>query len=76
MNTFVSKQVPLGFVNFSETKRNILNDIRARWGKFTEDDLAALVNNDDLVGQIAMRYNIERAKAQADVDAMMQGRQI
>lgn len=76
MNTFDSKQVPLGFVNFSETRRGILKDIRATWGKFSEDELTALVSNDDLVGQIATRYNIDRAKAQADVDAVMQGRQI
>jgi hypothetical protein len=76
MNTFDSKRGPLGFVNFSESKRGILKDIRAKWGKFSEDDLAALVSNDDLVSQIATRYKIDRAQAKAAVDAMMQGRQI
>lgn len=76
MNAFDPKRPPLGFVNFSETKRGILNDIRAKWGKFSEDDLAGLVNNDDLVNQISVRYRIDRTKAQTDVDALMQGRQI
>lgn len=76
MNVFDPEQPPLGFVNFSETKRGILNDIRAKWEKFSEDDLAGLVNNDDLVNQISVRYRINRTKAQTDVDALMRGRQI
>jgi hypothetical protein len=64
------------FAAFSETKKSILNDIRAKWGKFSEDDLGRIRSNDDLVTEIASRYSIDRAKAQSDVDAMMQGRQI
>ncbi|MGV3635045.1 MAG: hypothetical protein ACO1NY_11915 [Pseudorhodoplanes sp.] len=64
------------FAAFSETKKSILNDIRSKWGKFSEDDLGRLRSNEDLVTEIASRYSIDRAKAQSDVDAMMQGRQI
>ena len=76
MNVFNPKQAPAGLANFSETKRGILNDIRAKWGKFSEDDLGRLRSNDDLVTEIASRYNIDRAQAQSDVDDMMRGRQI
>jgi hypothetical protein len=76
MNVFNPKQPSAGLANFSKTKRDILNDIRAKWGKFSEDDLGRLGSNDDLVTEIASRYNIDRALAQSDVDAMMRGRQI
>jgi len=76
MNVFNPKQPSAGLANFSKTKRDILNDIRAKWGKFSEDDLGRLRNNDDLVNEIASRYSIDRALAQSDVDTMMRGRQI
>lgn len=64
------------FAAFSETKKSILNDIRGKWGKFSEDDLGRLRSNDDLVTEIAAKYSLDRAQAQRDVDAMMRGRQI
>ena len=76
MNVFSPKLAPTDHANFSETKRSIIGDIRAKWGKFSEDDLSRLRSNDDLVSEIAARYNIDRAQAQSDVDAVMRGRQI
>lgn len=62
--------------NFSAEKKLILNDIRAKWGKFSEDELGALRDNDDLVSQIAAKYSLEKAQASRDVDAVLKGRQI
>ena len=76
MNAFDPKLEPSDMANFSETKRSILGDIRTTWGKFSEDDLTRLRSNDELVTEIANRYNIDKAQAQRDVDAMMRGRQI
>jgi hypothetical protein len=76
MNNFDTRQSPKEFANFSETKRDILKDVRSRWGQFSEDDLGRLQSNDHLITEIAARYGIDRAKAQSDVDAMMHGRQI
>ena len=76
MNVFDLKLPPTDMANFSETKRSILGDIRTTWGKFSEDDLTRLRSNDELVTEIAARYNIDKAQAQRDVDAMMRGRQI
>jgi hypothetical protein len=76
MNVFSPKLASTDMANFSETKRSILSDIRSTWGKFSEDDLGRLSSNDDLVTEIASRYNIGRVQAQSDVDAMMRGRQI
>jgi uncharacterized protein YjbJ (UPF0337 family) len=76
MNVFSPKLAPTDMANFSDAKRSILGDIRTTWGKFSEDDLSRLRSNDDLVTEIAARYNIDKAQAQRDVDAMMRGRQI
>lgn len=76
MNNINPKRSPDALANFSEAKKDILNDIRAKWGKFSEDDLSRLRSNDDLVNEIAARYRIDRARAQSDVDVIMRGRQI
>jgi hypothetical protein len=54
----------------------VLKDIRAKWGKFSEEDLSALKSNDDLVTQLAAKYSLERVQAQRAVDALLKGRQV
>ena len=54
----------------------VLKDIRAKWGKFSEEDLSTLKSNDDLVTQLAAKYSLEKGQAQRAVDALMKGRQI
>jgi hypothetical protein len=60
----------------AENKQIVLREIRAKWGKFSEQDLSALKGNDDLVTQLAAKYSLEKGQAQRDVDALMKGRQI
>lgn len=62
--------------NTAETKKSLLKDISSKWGKFSEQELGALKNNDELVTQVVTKYNLDKAQAQRDVDAMMKGRQI
>ena len=58
--TISTSNVPLG-TNFNagqapsaaETKQIVIKEIRAKWGKFSEDDLSSLKNKDDLVTQRA-----------------------
>ena len=57
-------------------KKLLLQDIRVKWGKFTEQELGDLKSNDDLVTQLAARYGLEKDAAQRDVDAMLKGRNI
>jgi hypothetical protein len=57
-----------------ENRQNVLKGIRGKWGKFSEDDLAALRGRADLVTQLAAKYGIENAQAQQDVDAFLKGR--
>jgi hypothetical protein len=59
-----------------KNKQIVLKDIGAKWGKFSEQELGALKNKDDLVTQVVAKYSIDKAQAQRDVDAVMKGRQI
>jgi hypothetical protein len=58
------------------TRQIVLTEIRSKWGKFSDQDLSALEDNNDLVTQLAAKYGLEKAQAQRDVDALMKGRQI
>ena len=62
--------------NSGEAKQILLKDIGAKWGKFSEQELGALKNKDDLVTQVIAKYSIDKVQAQKDVDAVMKGRQI
>ena len=62
--------------NSPEAKQILLKDIGAKWGKFSEQELGALKNKDDLVTQVVAKYSIDKAQAQRDVDTVMKGRQI
>ena len=59
----------------AETKQIVIKEIRAKWGKFSEDDLSSLKNKDDLVTQRAAKYGLEKSLAKRDVDALTKGRQ-
>jgi hypothetical protein len=60
----------------ASTRQTVCNEIRSKWGKFSDQDLSALKDNDDLVTQRAAKYGLDKAQAQRDVDALMKGRQI
>ena len=76
MNTATPSTASAGTVNSTETKQILLKDIRAKWGKFSEQELGALKNNDELVTQVVSKYSLDKAQAQRDVEAVMKGRQI
>ena len=60
----------------AENKQAVLNDIRAKWDKFSEQDVSALKSKDDLVSQVSAKYDIRADQAQRDVDAVLKGRKI
>jgi len=76
MNTANQNIAPAKAGNTAENKQILLKDIGAKWGKFSEQELGALKNRDDLVDQVAAKYSLDKAQAQKDVDAVMKGRQI
>ena len=60
----------------NDTKQIVLKEIGAKWNKFSEQDLSALKNKDDLVTQVVAKYGLEKVQAQRDVDTLLKGRQI
>jgi hypothetical protein len=51
-------------------------EIQKKWSKFTYAEVSALKSNDDLVAQVQTKYALDRARAQKDVDAFANGRQL
>jgi hypothetical protein len=60
----------------ARTKKVLLQDIRVKWGKFSEQELNDLAGNDDLVTQLVAKYGLTREVAQRDADAVRNGRNI
>jgi hypothetical protein len=60
----------------AEIRQIVLREIGAKWSKFSEQDLSALKNKDDVVTQVVAKYSLDKAQAQRDVDALMKGRYI
>jgi hypothetical protein len=52
------------------------DEIAAKWGKFTTQEIADLKDNKDLVAQVQSKYQLDNAQAQRDVDAFAKGRQL
>jgi hypothetical protein len=59
-----------------EAKLALRKEIGSKWGKFSESELNLLNSNADLVTHVATKYGLEKAKAQADVGTMMNGRHL
>jgi hypothetical protein len=60
----------------AEARQIVLKEVGAKGGKFSEQDLSALKDNDDLVTQVVANYSLEKGQAQRDVDALLNGRTI
>jgi hypothetical protein len=76
MNTVNPNAVSASIDNPADTRKILLKDIGAKWGKFSEQELGALKSRDDLVTQVVAKYSIDKAQAQRDVDSVMKDRQI
>ena len=72
-NTSATSEKPQ---NMDQNKQAVLNDIRAKWSKFSEQDVSAFKGKADLVSQVAVKYGLEQVQAQREVDAVLKGRQI
>ena len=59
-----------------ETRQIVLKEIGAKWNKFSEQELSAFKNKDEVVTQVVAKYGLDKAQAQRDVDALMKGRHI
>jgi len=56
--------------------REMRREIEQKWGRFDADEIAAPKDNDDLVSRLQAKYELDKAKAQSDVDAFASGRQL
>jgi hypothetical protein len=52
----------------------LAKDIHAKWGKLTEADVANVKSHDALSALVAKAYNLDKAKADADVATWQAGR--
>ncbi|MGC1467021.1 MAG: hypothetical protein WA792_14960 [Pseudolabrys sp.] len=71
-----STPMPAKTGDAAESKKILLKDIGTKWSKFSETELGALKNKDDLISQVVAKYAIDKAQAQRDVDAVVKGRPI
>jgi uncharacterized protein YjbJ (UPF0337 family) len=57
-----------------ENRKITVSELRTKWGKFSEQELSALKDKDDLVSQVQSRYGLNKEQALRDVDALLKGR--
>jgi hypothetical protein len=60
----------------AETRQIVLKEIGSKWNKFSEQDLSALKNRDDVISGVVAKYGLEKTQAQRDVDTLLKGRHI
>lgn len=51
-------------------------EIQQKWGKFSDQEIGAIKDNDDLVAQVQAKYSLDKAQAKRDVDAFAKGRHL
>lgn len=57
-------------------RQDALNQIGAKWRRFSKQELSALTSNDDLIDRIVAKYGLEKDAAQSEVNALMDGRSL
>ncbi len=57
-----------------EGKQLLMKDIAGKWSKFSEAEIAALKNRDELVSGVQAKYNIDATQAGREVDGVLKGR--
>jgi uncharacterized protein YjbI with pentapeptide repeats len=63
-------------VRQADIRQTVRREVGARWDRFSEQELSALANRDDLVREVVSRYGVEKSEAQRDVDSVLKGRRI
>ena len=57
-----------------EGKQVLLKDIAGKWSKFSETEIAALKNRDELVTGVQSKYSLDATQAGREVDGVLNGR--
>jgi hypothetical protein len=56
-----------------ENRKIIVNELRRRQGKFSDEELSSPKGEDDLASRVQSRYGLNNEKALPDSDAPLQG---
>ena len=57
-----------------EGKQLLMKDIASKGSKFSETEIAALKNRDELVTGVQSKYSLEAGQAGREVDSVLKGR--
>ncbi len=57
-----------------EGKQLLMQDIASKWSKFSEAEIVALKNRDELVTGVQSKYSLDAAQAGREVDGVLKGR--
>ena len=57
-----------------EGKQLLMKDIASKWSKFSETEIAALKNRDELVTGVQSKYSLDAGQAGREVDGVLKGR--
>ena len=57
-----------------EGKQLLMKDIASKWSKFSETEIAALKNRDELVTGVQSKYSLDAGQAGREVDTVLKGR--
>ena len=57
-----------------EDKNLLMKDIAGKWSKFSETEIAALKNRDELVTGVQSKYSLDAGQAGREVDGLLKGR--
>lgn len=58
-----------------EGKQLLMKDIASKWPKFSETEIAALKNRDELVTGVQSKYSLDTTQAGREVDSVLKGRE-
>ena len=67
---------PISTEDAAAARATLLKDIGAKWGKFSQAEVADLKTKEQLVTMVAAQYGLDRGAASRDIDAVLKGRAI
>jgi hypothetical protein len=71
-----NQQSTFGPQRSAEAVQTLHDDIRGKWDKLSDLEVGSLTDGDDLVNQVVRLYSLDRASAQREVLALLDGRTV
>ena len=57
-----------------ESKQLLMKDIASKWSKFSETEISAFKDRDELVTGVQSKYDLDADQASREVDSVLKGR--